>query len=169
MKWKFVLPLALVFLAGVGAGAALVLGVQAAWKLLSVPAAPSLEIQYFVTVEASRPWTETGISLESGDFLTVHYLAGEWSPWPGGLYGPLGAGGDPDCRCNVVRGVSHAALIGKIDDNPPFLVGRDFGRVLGESGMLYLGINDVDVDDNAGKLEVEVLVVRGYAGARRVP
>ncbi len=162
MRRRHLLALGLVFLAGVGAGVLLTLSGWAGWHLFSA-ARSGEEGCYFVTVEASRGWTETGIRLEAGDFLSVHYLAGEWSPWPGGLYGPLGAGGDPDCGCNVMRGVSHAALIGRIGENPPFLVGRSFGRVVGESGVLYLGINDVDVGDNAGSLEVEVLVVREYA------
>ena len=113
-----------------------------------------------VDVEAAQDWTDTGIVVGSGDLLSIHYLSGEWSPWPGGSYDAIGSGGDPRCRCNVMDGVSHAALIGKIGDTPPFLVGEAYRHSVGESGTLYLGINDVDVYDNSGYLEVEVQVIR---------
>jgi hypothetical protein len=57
-------------------------------------------------------------------------------------------------------GVSHAALIGRIEENQPFLVGMEYRHRVGESGRLYLGINDVDLYDNSGALEVEIIVVR---------
>ena len=57
-------------------------------------------------------------------------------------------------------GVSHAALIGRIEENQPFLVGSDYRHRVGEFGRLYLGINDVDLYDNSGSLEVEITVVR---------
>jgi len=114
-----------------------------------------------VDVEAAQDWTDTGIDIGPGDLLSIHYISGKWSPWPGGSYDAIGSGGDPRCRCNVMDGVSHAALIGKIGDNPPFLVGEEYRHVVGEAGKLYLGINDVDVYDNSGYLEVEVQVIRG--------
>ena len=113
-----------------------------------------------VSVEAAEGWTDTGIVVEAGDLLTIEYVSGEWSPWPGGFYDAIGSGGDPRCRCNVMDGVSHAALIGRIEENQPFLVGMEYRHRVGESGRLYLGINDVDLYDNSGALEVEVIVVR---------
>ena len=113
-----------------------------------------------VNVEAAEGWTDTGIIVGAGDLLTITYISDEWSPWPGGSYDAIGSGGDPRCRCNVMDGVSHAALIGRIGDNPPFLVGTEFRHRIGEAGRLYLGINDVDLYDNSGALEVEIIVVR---------
>jgi len=113
-----------------------------------------------VEVHASDGWTDTGIVIGPGDLLSIHYIAGEWSPWPGGTYDAIGSGGDPNCRCNVMDAVSHAALIGRIGDNQPFLVGEVYRHVVGEAGVLSLGINDVDLDDNSGALEVEVQVIR---------
>ena len=113
-----------------------------------------------VTVEASEGWTETGIIVGSGDTLTIKYVSGTWSPWPGGAYDAIGSGGDPRCRCNVMDAVSHAALIGRIEDHQPFLVGEAYRHRMGETGQLYLGINDVDLYDNSGSLKVEVTVIR---------
>jgi hypothetical protein len=113
-----------------------------------------------VSVEAVEGWVDTGIIVGAGDLLTIEYVSGEWSPWPGGSYDAIGYGGDPRCRCNVMDGVSHAALIGRIEENQPFLVGQEYRHRVGEAGRLYLGINDVDLDDNSGALEVEVVVIR---------
>jgi hypothetical protein len=114
-----------------------------------------------VTVEAEDGWTDTHIAVEAGNQLAITYISGEWSPWPGGQYDAIGSGGDPLCRCNVVMGVSHAALIGRIGDNQPFLVGTEYQHTIGESGTLYLGINDVDIDDNSGNLRVLVEIISG--------
>ncbi len=113
-----------------------------------------------VEVSAMDGWTDTGIAIRPGDLLSIHHIAGEWSPWPGSTYDATGSGGDPNCRCNVMDAVSHAALIGRIGDNQPFLVGEGYRHVVGEAGVLSLGINDVDLDDNSGALEVEVQVIR---------
>jgi hypothetical protein len=113
-----------------------------------------------VTLEAAQGWTETEIFVGAGDLLAINYLSGMWSPWPGEAFNANGSGGDPNCRCNVMDAVSHAALIGRIGDHPPFLVGESFQRRVGETGQLVLGINDVDLYDNSGSIEVEVTVMR---------
>ncbi|MEW6567016.1 MAG: hypothetical protein AB1449_02390 [Chloroflexota bacterium] len=111
-----------------------------------------------VRVSAERAWTDTGIDVQIRDVVTIEARSGEWSPWPGDGYDALGSGGDPRCDCNVIAGVSHAALIGKIGEGPPFLVGSEFSRPMGESGRLYLGINDTRLDDNSGSIRVTVRV-----------
>ena len=109
-----------------------------------------------IEVSAEEQWIGTGILISNGDGLTIRYLSGKWSPWPGGKYDAIGSGGDPRCRCNVMDGISHAALIGKIGDNEPFFVGDQYFHRVGESGELFLGINDVDLYDNSGSLRVRV-------------
>jgi hypothetical protein len=44
----------------------------------------------------------------------------------------------------------------KVRDHEPFLVGERYHHSIGESGILYLGINDVDLYDNSGHLQVKV-------------
>jgi hypothetical protein len=109
-----------------------------------------------IKVEAKEGWNNTHIKVETGDILTITYVSGRWSPWSGEGFDAIGSGGDPRCRCNVMEGVSHAALIGRIGDNEPFLVGERYHHSIGESGILYLGINDVDIYDNSGRLQVRV-------------
>jgi hypothetical protein len=120
----------------------------------------SQSLDQIVQVEAGQGWQNTHITLRPGDRLDITYLSGEWSPWPGGSYDAIGSGGDPRCRCNVMMAVSHAALIGRIGESQPFLVGKRYQHVVGEAGELFLGINDVDLYDNSGYLRVLVVVDR---------
>lgn len=113
-----------------------------------------------IVVEASEGWTDTNIVVGPGDLLSIRYLSGMWSPWPGGEYDAIGSGGDPRCRCNEMDAVSHAALIGRIGETQPFLVAMRYEHVVGEAGNLFLGINDVDLYDNSGFIEVVVKIVR---------
>jgi hypothetical protein len=120
---------------------------------------PATSISLEHDVYARLKWQVTGMKVRSGDTLTVQYISGLWSPWPGGSYDGIGSGGDPNCDCNVIPGVSHAALIGKIGEGgDPFLVGNSFKQKMGVAGDLYLGINDTRVDDNSGSLKVKIIL-----------
>ena len=110
------------------------------------------------SVEASEGWTNTHINIEDGYLLTITYLSGRWSPGLDVEVDSIGYGGDPRSMNNVIMGVSHAALIGRIGDHEPFLVGERYHHSMGESGILYLGINDSDLDNNLGHLQVKVEV-----------
>lgn len=109
-----------------------------------------------VRVPADRAWTDTGVDVLSGDRLQIDYLRGMWSPWPGDAFDAIGFGGDPRCDCNQMAGVSHAALLGRIEDGEPFFVGDHWLQGAGASGRLYLGINDTRLSDNTGWLEVVI-------------
>jgi len=113
-----------------------------------------------VEVYADRPWNETSILVQQGDLLIIRYVSGSWSPWSGGAYDAIGFGGNPNCDCNVMKGISHAALIGKIGEGSPFFIGENFHHRMGEAGILYLGINDTRTTDNSGFLLVQVEVWR---------
>jgi hypothetical protein len=125
-------------------------GFQASQKL-----APRL-----IEVRADQAWNNTGIILREGDLLIIRYVSGVWSPWRGGAFDAIGSGGDPNCDCNVLKGVSHAALIGKVGEGMPFFIGEQFRLRLAEAGILYLGINDRRTTDNSGSLFVQVEVWR---------
>jgi len=115
----------------------------------------SMDSEIF-NVEARDGWTNTHIKVEAGDLLTITYVSGRWSPGSGEENDAIGYGGDPRSLNNVILGVSHAALIGRIGDHEPFLVGERFHHSMGESGILYLGINDSDLNNNSGHLQVKV-------------
>ena len=109
-----------------------------------------------VRVQADQAWTDTQVDLAAGDRLEIEYQAGRWSPWPGGHYDALGFGGDPRCDCNQMKGVSHAALIGRLGEGAPFFVGEHWAQAVAEGGRLFLGINDTRLEDNTGWLEIRV-------------
>lgn len=113
-----------------------------------------------IRVYADEAWTDTSLDLRVGDRFSIEAISGEWSPWPGETYDALGSGGDPRCDCNVILGVSHAALIGRIGDGAPFLVGEEYAGAAGESGRLYLGMNDTRLEDNSGSIRVRIQLVR---------
>ncbi len=111
-----------------------------------------------VRVFADEAWTDTGFEVDAGDEIAIEVLSGEWTPWSGESFDAWGSGGDPRCDCNVVAGVSHAALIGRIGAGEPFLVGEEYHGPAGEAGRLYLGINDTRLEDNSGRLRVRVRI-----------
>jgi hypothetical protein len=109
-----------------------------------------------VHVAADQPWTDTGVDVLPGERVEIDYVNGMWSPWPGGTYDAIGSGGDPRCDCNRLMGASHAALIGRLGDGEPFLVGDHREMVVGQSARLFLGMNDSRLEDNSGWLEVRI-------------
>ncbi len=143
-RFEFLFPILLLFLMSLACSFSVDLGDKLDSEILSV--------------EASELWTNTHINVEAGDHLTITYLSGKWSPGSGEEVDAIGYGGDPRSMNNVIMGVSHAALIGRIGDNEPFLVGERYHHSMGESGILYLGINDSDLGNNSGRLQVKVEV-----------
>jgi hypothetical protein len=109
-----------------------------------------------VRVAADQPWTDTGIDVLPGERIEIDYVDGMWSPWPGGSYDAIGSGGDPRCDCNRLIGASHAALIGRLGDGEPFLVGDHQEMTVGQGARLFLGMNDSRLEDNSGWIEVRI-------------
>ncbi len=111
-------------------------------------------------VLASQGWMNTEVLVHPQDILSIYYISGLWSPWAGDGYDGIGSGGVPTCDCNVIFGVSHASLIGKVGDGNPFFVGNEFSQPMGQSGYLYLGINDSRLEDNSGGILVKINIFR---------
>ena len=107
-----------------------------------------------VVVPSTEVWTDTGIDVAVGDTLSIE-AHGAITHSPGGPL--LSPDGDPALAghpSNVagLEEANHAALIGRIgEDGAPFVVGRDRTISVEIEGRLYLGINDVGVDNNAGE------------------
>ncbi len=127
---------------------------------LSLPRSVEKEDSLTVMVRADSDWQDTGIQVKPGMRVRIRQISGLWSPWSGATFDAVGSGGDPRCLGNVAEGISHAALIGRVEDSQPFYVGRDFDQRLGERGTLFLRINDTHLEDNAGALEVLIEVER---------
>ena len=108
-----------------------------------------------VKIFSSQVWTDTNISLRPYDRISIEHISGHWSPWSNDFFDANGAGGDPNCSCNIVPG-SHASLIARIGDNPPFYIGNLASFEARQFGELYLGINDNITNDNSGSLTVRI-------------
>lgn len=110
-----------------------------------------------VDVRGDAAWTRTNVELRDGQDLWFD-ARGELRWGPGRKDGPGGESGSPRNPARPIPSRPGAALIGKIGENgDPFFIGNDRGpiRVRGR-GILFLGINDDYLQDNAGAFRVIV-------------
>lgn len=125
-----------------------------------------------VTVFADRDWLDTGVELRSGDTLNMRRISGSWTYWHGTvpMHDADGAARPhryvctdhiPAAACNeMVPGAAKGALVARVGNGPPFLVGEHRQTRVDRSGALMLRINDgplaADLADNTGSIQVEV-------------
>jgi len=121
----------------------------------SAPTSVSLE------VDASKGWTNTGITISEGDLLEIRYLSGLWSPWPGGNFD---ANGDPTSDINwgdnVVESCHHGKLIGRVGMET-LCIGNNYSEIAAVNGTLYLSINDKVTYDNSGAINLSITITSG--------
>ena len=110
-----------------------------------------------VTVPGAQSWTDTAIDLQADDRVeitatgSVHHNE----------IASTGPDGDPEVgsHYNVIGDLDHGGLIGRITDaGDPFAIGSGTTFDAPEDGRLYLGINDVGVDNNSGEFDASVTV-----------
>lgn len=116
-------------------------------------------------VEANQRWLRTGISVRSGDLVSFNATGNIMT----GVGGSIGVAGSPI----MARGhlplpsAQGGALIGRVGNSAPFLIGSDPGPIqMTSSGRLELGINDDYLADNSGYFLVAVTPER-RGGFRR--
>lgn len=109
------------------------------------------------TVPGNQQWIETDINVRAGDTLSFR-VSGEVEYAPNVKVNPAGAArrtpGGPDVP---LPNAPAGALVGRIDNGQPFLIGNTSVRMPG-NGTLFLGINDDNVSDNGG--DFRVLIAR---------
>jgi PKD repeat protein len=110
-------------------------------------------------------WPSTGVSVTAGQTVTIT-ASGTWSPGTG-TYTAAGNSGDlVAAGPNVpLGGAPRMALIGRIGNGTPFVVGTSLQITAPNSGLLYLTPNDEWYfrGDNTGSLSVSVCVGTGGA------
>jgi hypothetical protein len=110
-----------------------------------------------LSVEATRPWTNSGIFVSNGDIVTA-IASGTWSPWTG----VASAGPDGNVAfAYEVPGINGSALIARIGHNgQPFKIGIEQTFQASDYGMLYFAMNDAFnfLHDNSGSVQVEVYI-----------
>lgn len=116
-----------------------------------------------VDVSGLALWTDTGIDLQGGEHLSVS-ATGLVAHGGGGEFGPDGDPALTNFGANLVNCVGHVALIGRIaDTGDPFFVGSSTSFAAIGDGRLFLGVNDIGVDNNAGSFAAEVVTDLRYS------
>ncbi len=111
-----------------------------------------------VAVDADVEWARA-VEVDAGE--TVEITAkGEIdtaTDLPGRTSGPDGIAGEEYHENNVIAGVAHAALIGKLGEGgTPMLVGSFLRYTAPTDGVLFLGVNDRGLANNGGRYDVTI-------------
>ena len=106
------------------------------------------------TVPGNQQWIETDVTVQQGANVDFR-VTGEVEYAPNVRVSAAGAprrapgGGDVP-----IPNAPAGALIGRIDNGQPFVIGRSTSVRMPASGTLFLGINDDTVSDNNGNFRV---------------
>jgi hypothetical protein len=108
-----------------------------------------------VTVPANQPWTPTGMAVRRGETIRINATGDvNWSPNPADHASPAGAATGRRSDGPVVANAAGGALIGRVGNSQPFLIGNRDAVRMPASGELFLGINDNILTDNTGNFTV---------------
>ena len=113
-----------------------------------------------ISVSSQEAWTDTGITVRAGDPIQIR-ASGQirFSGNSRDIAEPDGARGRPPTAAAPLPHVDIGALVARIGNSAPFLVGSDSGDLRApRDGRLYLGVNDDILRDNAGQFRVVITV-----------
>jgi hypothetical protein len=106
------------------------------------------------TVPGNQQWIETDVNVQQGANVDFR-VTGEVEYAPNvrvtAAGAPRNAPGGPEVP---LANAPAGALIGRIDNGQPFVIGRNTSVRMPASGTLFLGINDDNVSDNNGNFRV---------------
>jgi Ca2+-binding EF-hand superfamily protein len=114
-----------------------------------------------IVVDGSRGWVDTGINVRGGQRIFIDAdgsvtLSNNGSD----VANPGGAQSGRLAPSAPLPNQPAGALIARIGDGPPVLVGNRQSFTANNGGRLYLGVNDDYFDDNRGQYNVTVNVQR---------
>jgi hypothetical protein len=110
-----------------------------------------------IRVEASTPWTDTGIDVRAGDVIAFQGTGEVAFGQSDGM--TAGVDGKSDTRSPnyPVSVMPVGGLIGKVGNSAPFPIGgNQQGIRMPTNGRLMLGVNDNELHDNSGFFSVVV-------------
>jgi len=114
---------------------------------------PQRTVRATVTVEATHPWVDSGLTVHKGERLTFEaHGTIQWGSKPTEVAGPEGHG----ARAGKL---GKGGLIGRVGfTGKPFAIGQLHTPVtMPQTGKLFLGINDFIFKDNAGSFLVTIV------------
>jgi hypothetical protein len=122
----------------------------------TVPSTPP--VPGAITVDASQPWTSSGISVRKGQRLTFTSTGEIQLSDDGNDMATASGAKNARYAANApMRNVLAGALIGRIGTNgQPFAIGSTATITAPAAGILYLGVNDDGFADNRGNFQVVV-------------
>jgi hypothetical protein len=118
---------------------------------------PSIPGGQGIAVAGNQAWTPTGLAVRRGDVLTLS-TTGEvrLSTDTNDMAQPSGANSQRMSPNAPLPNVPAGALIGRVGNSAPFVVGNQTTITAPATGQLFLGINDDHVADNAGGFRVNI-------------
>lgn len=111
-----------------------------------------------ITVSARQQWTSTGITVRRGQTITLN-TTGEVKLGPDANDVATAAGSQAGryAQNAPLPGTLAGALIGKIGVNgTPFGIGTQTSVPMPAAGVLFLGVNDDDLNNNDGEFRVQI-------------
>jgi hypothetical protein len=117
----------------------------------------------FYEVSASQPWTDTGIWIQAGDTITLNAQGRvQLSADGNDLSSPAGAQSRRRANNAPVRDAPAGALLLRIGNAAPVVVGSERTIRATGNGELFLGVNDDYVPDNRGAYRVNIDIRTRY-------
>jgi hypothetical protein len=110
-------------------------------------------------VAANREWTDTGVMVREGETIALR-VDGQIELAPNQRTGAAGIAGGRRGDQTPLPAAPAGALIGRIDEGAPFLIGGQGTVRMPATGRLFLGVNDDVVSDNAGEYQVTIFPSR---------
>jgi hypothetical protein len=142
---------------------------------IEIPEGATKVEQIRIGVSADQYWYDTGIRVEQGDWLELTAEGKWWSgiseTGPDGDKGGLFGIGRPSCGSCPVVGGNLGELVGKVEGDFPFRIGRCQTEEMQTDGAFLLAMNENTgpckdnregscYDDNNGSLQVTIIVWR---------
>jgi hypothetical protein len=111
---------------------------------------------FHFSLPASGCWMNSEIAVREDQTVIIR-ASGETNTWDG----RQGSSSNPNGQTGVcgaiqcpLQGAGYGALIGRLDDLPPFCVGTMLRFTAAKDGQLYFTVNDWQCDDNSGNFDI---------------
>jgi len=109
-----------------------------------------------ISVEGTRGWTDTGITVRRGQRVSFNTTGQVAFRSGGDATGPDGNFNE-DRNGTPVPAAGVGALIGRVGNGAPFPIGANNQAItMPAAGRLFLGINDANTGDNSGNYSVVI-------------